>query len=43
MRRVFLIGVFLCGVILPVITNSPSWSFGFMAGIALVAFLNELD
>jgi len=42
MRKVFFC-VFLCGVLSLVITNLSSWNFGFMAGIALVGFLNEFD
>lgn len=42
-KKMYLFILFCAGILLPIITNCSLWEFGFLAGISLCGFLNDLD
>lgn len=42
-KKMYLFIVFCVGILLPIITNCSLWEFGFLAGLGIRGFLEELN
>ena len=42
-KKMYLFIVFCVGILLPIIANYSSWELGFLAGLGISGFLEELN